>query len=66
MSHPLPGQPPMPDHEALREERLLEVVLREQQRETAEVDADGFYHGWTTGTGHAIDDEVPDNAHWKG
>lgn len=34
--------------------------------EDALTDDEGYYRGGTVGVVHEIDDEVPDNAHWKG
>jgi hypothetical protein len=36
------------------------------RREGDLTDEHGFYHGRVNGVCHEIDDEVPDNAHWKG
>jgi hypothetical protein len=54
MSHPLPG---VPVPKGMTDRRVAEDAL---------TDDEGYYRGGTVGVVHEIDDEVPDNAHWKG
>lgn len=55
MTRPLPGRPePKPFGRAANE------------AEDALTDSEGYYHGHAAGVTHVTDDEVPDNAHWKG
>lgn len=64
MSHPLPGQS---RKRVSAEERAARARVRAQDLEDALTDLDGYYHGHTgKAPAHVIDDEVPDNAHWKG
>lgn len=62
MSHPLPGQPPVPSHD----ERVLQIARAFNAAQLAQTDGEGFYRGRAQGVVHVIDDDVPDNAHWKG
>jgi hypothetical protein len=55
MTRPLPGQPePVP------------FGRRINEMHAALTDDEGYFRGREFGVLHEIDDEVPDNAHWKG
>ena len=62
MTHPLPGHDPMRPSEYYQALALAWASRREGDL----TDEHGFYHGRVNGVCHEIDDEVPDNAHWKG
>lgn len=47
-----------------------ELMLR-RERQVAEwnaenTDSAGYLRGWIGGVPHGVEDEVPENAHWKG
>jgi hypothetical protein len=55
VTRPLPGQP---------ERKPFGRAMNEAQ--DALTDSEGYFRAPVIAVDHVIDDEVPDNAHWKG